>query len=119
MSLSQLSSSEMRVLEQLAYGHSYKEVAEKLYLSKDTVHSHAYKIRKKLGARSSVDLARIFILSFESPRERFADTVRKYSLVIAFMILQGYTMFTAPDMAIRVPGRTRVQTCRVIRKSKD
>ena len=119
MKLSELSSAELRVLEQIAYGFSEKEIAEKLFLSKATVHNHAYNIRKKLDARGAVDLARIFILSFDSPRERFVDTVRRYSLVFAFVILQGYTMMAAPDMAIRKPVRTGVRTCRVIRKAKD
>lgn len=46
-----LSAREMTVLEELAAGHSNKEIAQRLSVSPNTVKSHVAQVYEKLGAR--------------------------------------------------------------------
>jgi DNA-binding NarL/FixJ family response regulator len=48
-----LSKRKVEVFSWIAQGYCYKEVAEKLYLSQDTVNSHVHQSLKKLECRSS------------------------------------------------------------------
>jgi hypothetical protein len=50
-----LSSREQQILELLARGFQYKEIAEKLFLSTETVRSHLRRIYEKLQVRSKVE----------------------------------------------------------------
>lgn len=50
-----LSSREMEILEALAKGYRYKEIADKLFISIDTVRSHIRKIYEKLQVHSRTD----------------------------------------------------------------
>ena len=47
-----LSSREAEILRELARGRAYKEVADRLCVSRHTVHAHVKKIYEKLQARS-------------------------------------------------------------------
>ncbi|MBS1950553.1 MAG: hypothetical protein OJF59_000742 [Cytophagales bacterium] len=50
-----LSRREQEILEQLSKGYRYKEIADKLFLSIDTVRSHARNIYEKLHVNSRVE----------------------------------------------------------------
>ena len=58
--LASLSSREREVLELLSVGARYGEVATRLKLSRDTVHSHAKKIYRKLMVRSKTEASLLF-----------------------------------------------------------
>jgi two-component system response regulator NreC len=53
-----LSDREQQVLTMVAYGHTYKEIAEQLELSVKTVETYRTRLGEKLGLRSRVDLVR-------------------------------------------------------------
>jgi DNA-binding CsgD family transcriptional regulator len=99
-----LSKAELRVAEQIAWGHSEKEIAEKLCISPFTVHSHAYTIRKKLNARGAVDIARAFILSLDDPK--------KYFLAAFFLLIQASIIAELPKMQLRRAPVSRVKITR-------
>lgn len=90
----------------ITLGNSEKEIADQLFVSYDTVHTHTYHIRKKLGARSAVDIARQFILNLDDPKKYFA--------ALLFFALQFNTVFTAPPVELRKPVRTasRSRVCK-------
>jgi len=52
---SELSSRELEILETLAKGYRYKEIADKLFISIDTVRSHIRKIYEKLQVHSRTE----------------------------------------------------------------
>lgn len=56
-----LSRRESEIAGHLALGKTEKEVAEELFLSVDTIHAHKKNIFRKWGAKSVVDVARMFI----------------------------------------------------------
>lgn len=58
-----LSRRELDVIYYLTRGLSDDEIAEELYISRQTVHTHIKNIYKKLGAKSRVELYRRFINS--------------------------------------------------------
>ena len=105
--LADISKSEMRVIERIAFGDSEKEIAEKLCLSPRTVHNHAYNIRKKLNARSAVDICRIFILSLDNPKQFFITAL--------FLMIHINIMFSANVIDLRSPVRTQTRTVKTMR----
>lgn len=56
-----LSGRELEVADLIHRGKIEKEIAEELFISPETVHTHAKNIRRKLGARNSADITRIFL----------------------------------------------------------
>jgi|HubBroStandDraft_6_1064221.scaffolds.fasta_scaffold226615_1 pSer/pThr/pTyr-binding forkhead associated (FHA) protein len=56
-----LSAAERRVFDLLILGHSEKEVAVKLEISRHTVHSHVRKMYRLLGVRSRAELLAQFV----------------------------------------------------------
>lgn len=97
MTRTNLTIREKEVAECIAFGLSEKEIAAKLFLAESTVHTHAKNIRKKIEARSSVDVARYYIL--ENPTVFF--------LSLFFLFLQLYVVVTSKDVDIRRPVRTK------------
>jgi len=66
--LASLSRREREVLELLSVGARYHEIAHRLELSRDTVHSHAKKIYRKLMVRSKTEASLLFKRGgFEAP----------------------------------------------------
>lgn len=66
--LASLSRREREVLELLSVGARYHEIASRLELSRDTVHSHAKKIYRKLMVRSKTEASLLFKRAgFEPP----------------------------------------------------
>jgi DNA-binding CsgD family transcriptional regulator len=55
-----LSNREMDIIFYLNQGLSYEELADRLFISKQTVHTHVKNIYRKLGARSRIELYRYF-----------------------------------------------------------
>jgi two-component system, NarL family, response regulator NreC len=53
-----LTERELEVVRLLASGHTNREIAEQLYISRRTVEFHRANIRRKLGARSRAELTR-------------------------------------------------------------
>lgn len=56
-----LSAREIDIIRLFALGHSYKEIAERLYISTRTVETHKNNILKKLGLKNTVDLVKYAI----------------------------------------------------------
>ena len=55
----QISSAELRVLQQLPTHRSLEEIGGHLYLSRNTVKSHTVSIYRKLGVSSRSDAVRV------------------------------------------------------------
>ncbi len=79
-----LTKTEFQISELIARGYSEKEIAAKRFNSVSTIRKHTQNIRKKLNARSAVDVARKFILSLDDPKKYFA--------AIAFLMIQGFAV---------------------------
>jgi len=99
-SISLLSARERQVARLIAMGFSEKEIASKLFVSRDTIHSHTYRIRKKIKARSAVDVCRKYILSLKNPKEIL--------IAFGFILIQ---LFSIGDFDIdqRKPSRLRLK----------
>lgn len=102
-----LSKAEYPVVELTAKGFSEKEIADKLCVSPHTVRNHKARICKKLGARNAVDIARMFILSLDNPKQYFA--------ALTFLVIQFHIVLNLPAMELRKVGR---QTVRVVKTAK-
>ncbi|WP_299153136.1 helix-turn-helix transcriptional regulator [uncultured Christiangramia sp.] len=111
MSLTQLTPAENKIAKNVAMGFSEKEIADRLCLSEHTVHNHTYNIRKKIKARSAVDICRMFILSLDNPKQFFT--------CLLFLTIQGHIIFAYPAMELRKPVKTVNRIVRTSRKNKD
>lgn len=111
----ELTQTENKVAELVARGLSEKEIASKLFVSPKTVHNHTYNIRKKIKARSNVDVARFFILRLDNPKQFFS--------AILFLVIQTFIMFDCADLDLRRPSGRSTRVIRVStrtgRKNKD
>lgn len=59
--LAELTSRESEVLDLLSRGMRYRQIAAKMQLSTETVHSHAKKVYRKLGVGSKTEAAMIWL----------------------------------------------------------
>lgn len=50
---------ELQVLHLIAYEHSSKEIAAKLYLSRETINTHRKNIMIKLGVKNTAGMVRV------------------------------------------------------------
>lgn len=91
MSGKKLTKQETKIAELISFGFSEKEMAAKLFIAESTVHTHAKNIRKKIDARSAVDVARFYIL--ENPAKFFIATL--------FLVLQSFMVVTSSDYDIK------------------
>lgn len=103
----QLTPSEYQVAELVTRGYSEKEIASQRFVSENTVRTHTQNIRKKIGARSAVDVARQFILSLENPKHFF--------VAVFFFGVQGFIIAQNASIEIRKPHRVH----RVARRVKN
>lgn len=110
--MSNLSTREFEVNEQIARGYSVKEIASNLYLSPYTVDTHIKNIKKKTGARNMADLTRDFILSLDRPKQFFRSSVATFFLAIQLFICVYDT-----DSDLRKPLRSRTKIVRLARKT--
>ncbi len=68
-----LSERERQVLTMVAYGHTYKEIADELSVSVKTVETYRTRLGEKLGLRSRVDLVRYALENELLVREGVAE----------------------------------------------
>lgn len=54
-----ISPREQEVLHMIAWEYSTKQIAQKLYLSYETIHSHRKNLKRKLNASNTAGLVRI------------------------------------------------------------
>lgn len=66
----------MQIADLVHQGFVEKEIAEELYISKETVHTHTKNIRRKLNARNAADITRIYLLQ-----------LKPYALVLILAIM--------------------------------
>tara|TARA_B110000114_G_C15039877_1_gene376569 strand:+ start:798 stop:1118 length:321 start_codon:yes stop_codon:yes gene_type:complete len=86
-----LTNQEKKVSELIAFGNSEKEISTALFISENTVHTHARNIRKKIKGRSAVDVARFYILN--NPKKFFIGTM--------FLAVHMVGVFMSQDMHAR------------------
>jgi DNA-binding CsgD family transcriptional regulator len=105
-----ISKKEYEVAELVTRGHTEKEISTNLFIAVTTVKTHKKRIMQKTGARSSVDIARKFILSLEHPK--------KFFLTMLFLLMQIGIIGENPDIDLRRTSRvrTRISTSRTIKK---
>jgi len=84
----------------VAKGFSEDEISARLHISPATVHNHTRNIRKKIGARSAVDVARLFILSLPDPK--------KFFIALFFLSVQAHATLETPQLDLRRPTTTRI-----------
>jgi DNA-binding CsgD family transcriptional regulator len=92
-----LTKQENNIAEMVAFGLSEKEISAKLFIAESTVHTHTKNIRKKIDARSAVDVARFYIL--ENPAKFFLATM--------FLIIQVFMIVSVNDFEMRKPKTAR------------
>ena len=100
-----LTKTEYKIAGLVAEGFSEKEIAAKLFVSYKTIHNHTYNMRKKLNARSAVDIARVFILNLDNPKRYFS--------AVLFLAIQFFIMSNTFNIDMR-----RVPTQRIARTTK-
>lgn len=108
-----LTKQEEKISRCIAQGLIEKEIAEKLFISEHTVHTHYKNIRKKLGAKNIADITRIYILSLARPMDVF-----KVVCAAFFLSLQVHIVLFDADMDLR-RVKTSVKVLRVKTKIKD
>ena len=59
LSVPHITAREKEVLHLIAYEHSSKEIASKLYVSRETINSHRRNMMDKLGVRNTAGLVRV------------------------------------------------------------
>lgn len=104
-----LSERELQIADLIHQGLIEKEIADKLFISQHTVHTHLRNIREKLHARNIADITRIFLLDL-SKATRVAG-------MIFFLVLQTMIIYLETDEMIRA-NRTRVPARREIREGR-
>lgn len=102
-----LTTRQKEISAKVAEGYSEDEISSLLHISPATVHNHTYNIRKKIGARSAVDLARLFILSLPDPKKFFA---------IGFLFIHMHTALEVPEMDLRRASSPRIVRVKTNRK---
>ncbi|TVZ55629.1 regulatory LuxR family protein [Lutibacter sp. Hel_I_33_5] len=105
--IKQLTKQENKIAELISFGYSEKEIAAQLFIATSTVHTHAKNIRKKIDARSAVDVTRFYIL--QNPV--------KFFLSMFFLVVQSFMIATTSDYDMRKPRnqKTARKTVRVRR----
>jgi DNA-binding CsgD family transcriptional regulator len=94
-----LTRQENRISRLIACELAEKEIAGKLFISYDTVHTHTRNIRKKLGAKTNVGIATRWLLSLDNPKA-FLPTV-------LFLMLHMGTIFYTATEEFRRPNARR------------
>jgi len=82
----QITNREEEIMLEVTKGYTFKEIANRLFISTHTVETHVKNIKKKTGARSNVDIARIFILSLDEPKQFFRTIAATFFLGLQIFI---------------------------------
>ena len=109
-----LTQTETKIAALISLGFLEKEIADKLYISHHTVHSHTKNIRQKLAARNIADITRIFILSLPNVSDLFK--------VVLFFVIQLHLVLNVSDFDMRLSKRNNSRSsARITRvlKNKD
>ncbi|MFD0763011.1 helix-turn-helix transcriptional regulator [Lutibacter aestuarii] len=107
-----LTKQENRIAHLIAQGCIEKEIADKLFISQLTVHTHSRNIRAKIGAKNIADITRMYILSLPK-----ASDVLK---AVLFLAIQLHMVLNVTDIDLRRPPRirTRAKISRTIKTKK-
>ena len=79
--MSTLTKRELQVADLTHQGLIEKEIGEKLFISRETVHTHKKNIRRKLSARNDADITRIFLVNI---RRAVAVAVSLFAVLSLF-----------------------------------
>jgi len=83
-----LSAREIQVAEMISRGMIEKEIADKIFVSPATVHTHARNIRIKLNLHNNADIAREYIVNYDTTvRNRIT---RSYSAGRRIGVIAGW-----------------------------
>ena len=106
-----LTKRENQIAELVANGFSEQEIAHQLFIAESTVHTHTKNIRRKINARSALDIVRFYII--ENPS--------KFFIAIAFLFIHTMTVVINDETNFRRPSnRThKRQAARKTRKLKN
>lgn len=102
MEAQELTKQERKIAHLIAQGNLTKEIADKLYISVHTVHTHVKSIRRKLHAHSIADITREYMLSLP----RVTDVLK----AALFLTIQFHIIFAADGTDLRRPRRMRSVT---------
>ena len=97
-----LTKTEVKVSRFIAYGLTEMEIADKMFVSHHTVHTHTKNIRKKTGAQSKVDIARMYILGLPEA----VDVMRgfkRFTITMVCLAIHFFTIFYDADSEMRKP----------------
>jgi DNA-binding CsgD family transcriptional regulator len=95
-----LTKQENRISRLIACEFAEKEIANKLFISYDTVHTHTRNIRKKLGAKNNVGIATRWLLSLDNPKAFFP--------AVLFLMLHLQIIFYNQGQELRKPNASRI-----------
>ena len=116
MEPSTLTKREFEIAGLTALGLSEKEIATKLFISGQTVHTHKKNLSKKIGAKNIADITRhvISTLANINAREMIQKHIldlkrpKELTVMIVFLGLQIFTMFSAGS-EMRRPKKTKLR----------
>ena len=94
-----LTDREYQIAGCIAADLSEKMIAEKLFISPGTVHTHKKNIRKKWNVKSAVGIAVKYILQLEEPK--------KFAIAMLFISLQFSMVFYNNQFEIRKVKKAR------------
>ena len=108
MNTDNLSKQEIKIAHLIANGLIEKEIADELFISPATVHTHKKNIFKKLGARNIADVTRIYMLHLPKP-----SMVLK---ALLFLSIQGYIL--CEDLGLDMRKTSRAKTSVKVLRTK-
>lgn len=91
--IQQLTKQENRIAHAIASDLSQKEIADALFISPQTVHTHTRTIRKKLGVQSKAGIVQRYILSLENPKSFLPG--------VFFLLLQFFMIVSVEGFDVR------------------
>ncbi|AUC13806.1 hypothetical protein BTO06_00975 [Tenacibaculum sp. SZ-18] len=100
-----LTNQEMKIAHCISSDLSEKEIADKLFISPSTVHSHTKNIRKKFGVRSKAGIVQKYLLSLDDPKSFVPG--------VFMLFLHLFMIVSVNQFDVRVP-----RTQRLNRRSK-
>lgn len=96
-----LTSRELQIADLIHQGYVEKEIACKLFLSPETVHTYKKRLFVKLQARNIADVTRIYILELQQPH-MVIMMLFSLTLQILVMLQEGYAMVRPSKISARL-----------------